>query len=131
MPSSDLKLKKLDFVFFLFTNKMFCCHINWDNLRWAECLHFADSCRHVPVPIFFCQENTNSNFDKLYLTFVYKKAMTYFLSIVAQICTSLVTVTLFMDDSLVEVQISDYKLFFRINDKDLFMLLKLCCLKFN
>jgi len=46
-PSSDLQLKNWVYVL-----RPFCfCFVNWDNLWWAERLHFANSCRHVPVSI--------------------------------------------------------------------------------
>jgi len=49
--SSDLQLKKLRLFLVCLLRQFSCCHINCDNLWWVECLHFANSCRHVPVPI--------------------------------------------------------------------------------
>jgi len=51
MPYSNLQKKKLRLCLLCLLIKLCCCHVNCNNLRWAEGLHFEKSCRNVPVPI--------------------------------------------------------------------------------
>ncbi len=50
-PSSNSQLKKWRLCLVCLLIKCCCSHINCDNLRWELRLHFANSCRHVPVPV--------------------------------------------------------------------------------
>ncbi len=49
MPSSYLQLKKLRLCPICLINFCCCCHSNCESLRCAECIYFANSCRHIPV----------------------------------------------------------------------------------
>jgi len=48
-PSNNLQQKTLRLNPIYRKRKIWCCQINFDKLRWAERLHFANSFRHVPV----------------------------------------------------------------------------------